>query len=404
MYYSLNKEVFLVQGPVNSLIYDIPNNSLYQVDKPTHDFIIKAVSGEVVDSHDVELLQELVDSGILVVSDKAVRFQSIDEYLNSNMRKISFAWIELTNSCNLRCVHCYNEKADIRKRFMTYDDFVKAVDGLVALGISKIQLIGGEPFTMKRELLFDMMDYLSPKVDSFEIFVNGTLTTADDLDEIKRRYSNVAIATSLHSYIESEHEKVTNVKGSYAKTVALIRHAKGIGLPVRYVGTLMSNLDIGEQLDFGNPSRRDYIRMSGRANMKLYNRRLLREKAITPDYFKFDDLKDRIMYNHNESCFATHLYIGSDLNVYPCPMERRLCHGNLRDGNVGDMLKEDILNYSKANVDSCKDCEYRYICLDCRPDSLGGGINEKPWYCTYHPETASWDDFDTFADALGINE
>ena len=63
---------------------------------------------------------------------------------------------------------------------------------------------------------------------------------------------------------------------------------------------------------------------------------------------------------------------------------------------IQDILKSQILHFTKNEVEGCKDCEYRYICRDCRPDSLTGNFNEKPWYCTYNPYSGEWESFDEF--------
>lgn len=403
MFFKLKDEVFLVEGACNSCIYHLPNNSLYQIDRDTYDFINDVLSRDVTDSEEIFLLEDLVQMDVLERCESFSDRINIDEYLR-HQRPFSLVWVELTNICNLRCIHCYNENDEIRKQTLSLADFKHIVDELQKNDVNKVTLIGGEPFVIDREILFLMMDYLSPKVNSFEIFTNGTLSKARDLQEIRNRYPNASIATSLHSYIESEHEKVTCRGGSYKKTLSTIRTANRIGLPIRYVGTLMATIDIGEELDFGKPSRRDFVRLSGRASLRLYNKSLLKEKAIIKDNFVFSNLKERLWDTYNDSCYATHLYISSNMDVYPCPMERRICHGNLRNTHLRDILKSEILNMSKKDVNECCECEYRYICLDCRPDSITNGIADKPWFCTYKPLQGEWEDFDQFADNLGITE
>ena len=46
---------------------------------------------------------------------------------------------------------------------------------------------------------------------------------------------------------------------------------------------------------------------------------------------------------------------------------------------------------NKDKIEECKECEFRYCCFDCRPDSNGKEINEKPWYCTYYPKEGRWE-------------
>lgn len=401
MFYKIKDDVFLVGGAFYSCIYHLPNNALYQIDRNTFDFINDILSREVSDQDEISMLEDLVQLGVIEKCSAITRPLSIDEYLQHH-RPFSLVWIELTNICNLKCIHCYNEKTLIKKHTLTISDFKYIVDELQKNDVHKVTLIGGEPFVLKKDLLFEMMDYLSPRIDSFEIFTNGTLVSEQDLHEIKFRYPNASIATSLHSYIESEQDRVTQCGGSYKKTVSTIRNAQRIDLQVRYVGTLMAPLDIGTELEFGKPSRRDYVRLSGKASLKLYDKTLLKEKAIIKDNFVFSDLRKRVLDTYNDSCYATHLYISSDMEVYPCPMERRISHGNLRNASLSDLLNPSILNMSKKEVNECRECEYRYICLDCRPDSITNDIAEKPWFCTYKPLRGEWENFDYFADKLGI--
>ena len=283
---------------------------------------------------------------------------------------------------------------------MSYEDFVFVVDELVRFGIRSVQLIGGEPFLVKEDLLFKMFDYASKSFQEFEIFFNGTLTNRRHIEYIKENYPNCKIAMSLHSFIEDEHEKITQVKGSYEKSVNTLRIMQELGVKFRYVGIYADGIEIGKELDFGVPYRRDYIRLTGRGNLKHYNRKLLEEKIITQDNLKFKDLTKKLKMIYSEYCFANYLYIGSDLNVYPCVMERRLCHGNIRNHSLTEIIDKNLINYSKENVKECRECEFRHLCKDCRPDSLGMEINDKPWYCSYNVNRGEWENKDKFIDKL----
>ena len=55
----------------------------------------------------------------------------------------------------------------------------------------------------------------------------------------------------------------------------------------------------------------------------------------------------------------------------------------MKDKRIGDIIKREIQEFSKDKVDGCKDCEFRYACHDCRPDSISDNIYAKPYYCTY---------------------
>lgn len=401
MYYGLNSDIYLVSGAKYSCIYDVPHNKLHKIGNGAYELLQKTISGkDISNTEEIKFMEALVSMQIAHQSDKPTgEYKSIDE-VYSYERKLDFAWIEITNRCNLKCIHCYNEHSECSKSNMSFEDFKWAVDQLCNVGIDKIQLIGGEPFLINKETLFDMMDYISKKVKDFELFTNGTIATKEEWKEIRNRYPNVYVATSLHSYIENEHEKVTKVKGSFYKSENTINILKSLNIPYRFVGTLIGGLTIGENKEIGEPSRRDFVRMSGRANLSLYDDDLLHKRIITEKMMHGGVLKDRLKDIYETNCFSTHLYIGCDMNVYPCPMERRLCHGNLKGAMLQELLNPSILHYSKDEVNGCKDCEYRYVCRDCRPDSLTGKVTEKPWYCTYDPYTGQWESFEAFKERL----
>ncbi|MDR2836826.1 MAG: grasp-with-spasm system SPASM domain peptide maturase [Bacteroidales bacterium] len=72
-------------------------------------------------------------------------------------------------------------------------------------------------------------------------------------------------------------------------------------------------------------------------------------------------------------------------------------------GNVNKMTSKDLLNIvnnndfrkywniSKDKIDVCKDCEYRYMCLDCRCFIKDpGNIYSQPAKCSYNPYICKW--------------
>ncbi|HSH50634.1 MAG TPA: grasp-with-spasm system SPASM domain peptide maturase, partial [Bacteroidales bacterium] len=71
-------------------------------------------------------------------------------------------------------------------------------------------------------------------------------------------------------------------------------------------------------------------------------------------------------------------------------------YGNIKNTNIADVLNNkefcSFWNITKDQIEVCKDCEYRYICSDCRaflkdPDN----IYSQPAKCTYNPYIAKWE-------------
>src|SRR2546422_9230359 len=66
---------------------------------------------------------------------------------------LDFVWLELTNRCNLQCVHCYTESGPTtgEKDILNEDDYLDLIKQIYDLGCHKLQFIGGEP-TLNRSL------------------------------------------------------------------------------------------------------------------------------------------------------------------------------------------------------------------------------------------------------------
>ena len=138
-------------------------------------------------------------------------------------------------------------------------------------------------------------------------------------------------------------------------------------------------------------NRPDIVRMSGRGRLDLLDAALLREKLITANTFRrpLDPSRVADAVSGNP-CFSRKVCIAADQNVYPCIMERRLRHGNLRNGSLTSILSATVMQMNKDSVSGCRDCEFRYACPDCRPDSLSQKPEAKPYYCTYDEQHAEW--------------
>ena len=91
--------------------------------------------------------------------------------------------------------------------------------------------------------------------------------------------------------------------------------------------------------------------------------------------------------------------IGIDINgeIKNCPsMEKS--YGNISNTSLLDVINNNefkaLWSINKDKINICKDCEFRYVCTDCRafisdPDD----IYSKPLKCGYNPYTNIWEDW-----------
>jgi len=397
MFYALNDNVYLVKGSKHGCIYDFNSSKLYSInDVLMHEIDLvnngKILFGSVIEELEI-VFEELIERGILILSETPIRHY-IDEIKSEGFGP-SFAWIEITNKCNLKCIHCYNESDAHKDLVMSLDNYKIVIDKILELGISRIQIIGGEPF-LNKQALRAMLDYVIGKFSFIEIFTNGTLLPEEWMDFLAD--NNIHIALSVYSYREEMHDRVTGNKGMWLKTNRTINALKSHNIHYRVCNVLMKDIEIGKRTTdlYQIDENRDIVRMAGRANFSLLSDELIKKKLITKESFSTPIKKSfvsRLMGGHN--CFQKDIYISADMNVFPCVMERRMKHCEI-NVNSKIILDDLIRTFNKDKINECCHCEYRYVCFDCRPDSLSGDLYEKPWYCTYKPLLGEWGNEDDF--------
>lgn len=402
MLYTLNKNVYLVLGKSRSCVYDFNSSKLYNLNTRLSLCIKEA--NEIGISQDADIsyelrnvLNDLRQCGILCLANEASN-QHIEE-LKKDVMSIKMAWIEITQKCNLRCIHCYNESSYQCQSVMSYDDFKLAVNSILNLGIKRIQIIGGEPFYDKK-VLKEMLNYVIDKFDFIEIFTNGTLLSSDWYTFLSE--NNIHIALSVYSYLPEMHDYVTRVRGSWKSTNETINKLNIHNIPYRVCNVLMDGVSLGDcstKLYKLNESH-DIVRLSGRANTKLLSEDLIRKKLITKKKFQAPLNKEYcVSMVSGNYCFNNKIYVASNLDVFPCVMERRIMHCNLRKVQK-ITIDENIRKLGKDKVYGCSVCEFRYTCFDCRPNTATGSLFEKPWYCTYDPFSGTWEAEDSFVKRL----
>lgn len=397
MLYHFTKNVYLVSGYTNGCIYDLNRCKLYHINRDLKEKLILLDSGLLGDDIEDAELRDFIS---FFIDEKVLTLD--EDYERNDIRNIAFqnsiikfAWIEVTDQCNLACRHCYNKSDKNCNGKMTINQFKMVVDVLKKRGVSRIQFIGGEPF-IDESLLKEELCYAVGKFEQIEIFTNGTLITNEWIDFFKNNH--ISVALSVYSYSDKEHDKVTGVKGSWEKTNTAITKLKRFDINYRVCNVLMKDVEIKEKNTdlYRLSENKDIIRMAGRGSLNLLSDDLIRKKLITKKSFmkKINaSFIKRMVSGHN--CFNSRIYISSNLDVFPCVMERRLKHCNIEE--CKDILYDELIRkMNKDNIDECKECELRYACFDCRPDSLNTDVLGKPWYCTYNPYRGTWEDEEKF--------
>ncbi|MEU7597549.1 radical SAM protein [Streptomyces sp. NPDC039022] len=145
--------------------------------------------------------------------------------------------LEITGRCQLTCTHCLTESSPRADHgVMTEADWRSVIIDAAALGIPKVQIIGGEPTTHPHwEEFVELALSLGREV---EIYSNLYRVRTPWWPLFERK--GVTLGTSYYSDRADEHDRITGRSGSYLRTRANLLEAlkPGIGLRVGMVDVL----------------------------------------------------------------------------------------------------------------------------------------------------------------------
>lgn len=98
--------------------------------------------------------------------------------------------------------------------------------------------------------------------------------------------------------------------------------------------------------------------------------------------------------NHN-TCLNRKISVDTYGEIRNCPsMFNSFGNVNttlLKDALMDEKFKE-FWNLTKDQIDVCKECEFRHICMDCRAHRLSNNIFSKPSRCSYDPYKKKWNE------------
>ncbi|MCW3466147.1 grasp-with-spasm system SPASM domain peptide maturase [Chitinophaga nivalis] len=94
------------------------------------------------------------------------------------------------------------------------------------------------------------------------------------------------------------------------------------------------------------------------------------------------------------SCLNRKISIDEQGEIKNCPSMKK-SYGNIKNTTLKSVIDHTNISalwpINKDAIEVCKDCEYRYICTDCRAYTThSDNLYAKPAKCKYDPYTAKW--------------
>ena len=138
------------------------------------------------------------------------------------------ATISLTKACQCECVHCsavfYNHSG---KENLSNENLIKALSQTVALGVTTLILLGGEPLLRKN--LNQIIRSIDKEKTTVILFTNGEYLSSETCRELKSS-GLLGAFVSFDSWREDEHDRLRERKGLFKKALCAIDNMNQAGL------------------------------------------------------------------------------------------------------------------------------------------------------------------------------
>jgi len=94
------------------------------------------------------------------------------------------------------------------------------------------------------------------------------------------------------------------------------------------------------------------------------------------------------------NCLNKKIAVDVNGSIKNCPYSNNT-FGHIDELDLSTLLDNEeflkLWSIKKDDIKVCQDCEFRYICSDCRYYTENGDLFGKPIRCTYNPYKAEWE-------------
>jgi MoaA/NifB/PqqE/SkfB family radical SAM enzyme len=249
---------------------------------------------------------------------------------------LDFLWLELTNRCNLQCVHCYTESNPYSgdSDVLTAADYVRLMHEAYDLGCRKLQLIGGEP-QLNPDFHCLLVTAKEIGFDFIEVFTNLTHLSETTLSFAAA--NGIHFATSVYSDIAEQHDAITKVRSSHARTVENLKRLSDQGIVTR-AATIVIDQDRASV-----DRTRQYLTSLGVSHV---SRGKLREFGRGQDILK-QPARLEGLCGH---CWTGKLCISPDGAAFPCVMARQWPVGNVLEQSLAEIVAGRSLKDTRQTI------------------------------------------------------
>lgn len=186
-----------------------------------------------------------------------------DYYLMCNLSGPIMVSLDITEKCNFKCAHCYNNSGlDKNARTeLSHDEMMTVIDQIVELKPFNVCLCGGE--TLLREDILDLIAYLSSRKIAVSIVTNGYLI-GDAMANNLVRAGVQQVQISLDGCNSFQHDNFRGQDGAFVNAVNAINNLRTHGVPhlvTSFVPNLLNYQSVSDYINLCKDLGVNVVRM-----------------------------------------------------------------------------------------------------------------------------------------------
>lgn len=282
--------------------------------------------------------------------------------------------IELCESCNWKCKHCYLPKH--KHKGIGYDSLIKLLHELRKIGVFELVLTGGEIFT--RPDIIEIIEFGRKLGFHIILLTNCSLITEDIIQKLLS-LNVTTIETTIFSLDSNIHDGFVESSGALHRSLKAVLRMKELNFRVK-VKTIIMNFNYDEYIDIENfciEHHIDYLLTPDvykKNNGDLFPLDLRVSDKQLEEIINHIDKNNGYVYenDNNDSyvCKSTRysLFIDSRGNIQPCGNYKYYI-GNITQGieNVwnNSSILHKIQDTKYKDVYICKKCNKKENCSVC---------------------------------------
>lgn len=305
--------------------------------------------------------------------------------MNKKFRTPIYASVDITNKCNLNCIHCRNDKSKFID--VEYNKLDGILTELEEMEVFFLSIVGGEPFLYKDidRLLIKLNNLNIPKIT---IVTNGTMINIKQIIKLNPHKIKFIISLdgpeSIHNFIRGK-----NIYTDVLKSIKLLID-NHFSVAINYTIMKPNFKHIREIIEVAKKlkiNKINFLKLFP-VHSEIYSLMLSKEETEelyrTYDQYKNDnkiklsfekDYLDYPEYIDDDVCFSvgcragiSQINILSNGDVVGCKLLPQIISGNIYKDRLIDIWNNDsaweLYRKIDENIkdDICKDCKYFSAC------------------------------------------